>query len=161
MSGFKKQDQVFLAEAYEQVNAPEVENQLNEASGQSDPDITVWTKKGKHNYDAFLAANEDRIGKPMIDGGVKAGLEGSERNGQPVEGVIYCGAGCVLYKERGTITFGKVSSGFLNTSDGSASWSQWKYYGDSGSGSDARVNVKDASQLKAFAKALAVAANLV
>ena len=136
-----------------------LEGQMSEASGQSDPDITVWTKRGPHNYDAFLAANEDRIGKPMIDGGVKASSPDSDSNGQPVEGVIYCGAGCVLYKERGTITFGKIPKGFLDTSDGSANWSQWRHYNDSGEDTDARVNVKDASQLKAFAKALAIAAS--
>jgi len=123
-----------------------------------DYDIFAWTKKGPRNYEAFLAANEDRIGKPMLDGGIKAGKPGSENNGQPVEGVIYCGAGCVLYKDRGTITFGKVSSGLLNTSDGSAPWSQWRRYNDSIDNGDARVNVKDAYQLKEFAKALAVAA---
>lgn len=136
-----------------------LEGQMSEASGQSDQDITVWTKKGKHNYDAFLAANEDRIGKPMIDGGIKASADKEGRNGKPVEGVIYCGSGCVLYKERGTITFGKISSGLLNTDDGSGvGWSGYRHYNDSGSDSDARVDVKDASQLKAFAKALAVAA---
>ena len=155
-----KQDTEILSELYYKITTKrETPSQLNEASGQSDPDITVWTKKGKHNYDNFLAANEDRVGKPMIDGGIKAGSKDSERNGQPVEGVIYCGSGCVLYKERGTITFGKVSSGFLNTDDGSGvGWSGYKYYNDSGADSDARVDVKDASQLKAFAKALTVAA---
>ena len=156
MSGFNKQYQVFLAEAYEQVNAPAVENQLNEASGQSDPDITVWTKKGPHNYDAFLAANEDRIGQPMIDGGIKASADKEGRNGQPVEGVIYCGSGCVTFEDRGRKVFKQISVGLINNDDGSGvGWSGWKGYD-----SNASIYAKDAVQFNTFVKAINLAAKV-
>ena len=123
-------------------------------------DIFAWTKKGPRNYEAFLAANEDRIGKPMLDGGLKADDPDAEKhNGQPVEGVIYCGEGCVLYKDRsGSLTFGKLPTGLINTNDGSVQWSKYRSYKDHSNNGDARIVTNNAFQFKEFAKAIAVAA---
>ena len=150
-----KQDTEILSELYNKVTTKrETPSQLNEASGQSDPDITVWTKKGDHNYDSFLAANEDRVGKPMIDGGIKASADKNNRNGQPVEGVIYCGSGCVTFEDRGKKVFKQISFGLITTDDGSGvGWSGYKGYS-----SDASIYAKDAAQFNAFVKAANVAA---
>jgi hypothetical protein len=133
------------------------ESNINEASGQSDPDITVWTKKGKHNFNSFLAANEDRIGKPMIDGGLKANYKDADQvNGQPVEGVIYCGAGCVTFKDRdGEKVFIKLPSKYLNDADGTLPWSEWRDYDSEG----VYVSIGEA-QFNAVAKALTIAAKV-
>jgi hypothetical protein len=145
-----KQDSIFQA-AY---NVLTEGKYIQEASGQSDPDITVWTKKGPHNYDNFLAANEDRIGKPMIDSGIKASADKDNRNGQPVEGVIYCGSGCVTFDRRGEKAFKQISAGLINSDDGSGvGWSGWK-----SSTSDVSIYAKDAVQFNAFVKAANVAA---
>ena len=137
-----------------------LEGQLVEASGQSDPDITVWTKKGPHNYDNFLAANEDRIGKPMIDGGVKANIKNAESiNGQPNEDVIYCGSGCVIYTRRDATAkvFIKLPSGLINTSDGTVPWSEYRSYDSAG----VIVKGKTSAEFGAYAAALAVAVSKV
>jgi hypothetical protein len=132
------------------------ESNINEASGQSDPDITVWTKKGAHNFDSFLAANEDRIGKPMIDGGLKANYKDADQvNGQPVEGVIYCGAGCVTFKDGAKKVFIKLPSKYLNDADGTLPWSKWRSYDSEG----VFVSIGEA-QFNAVAKALTVAAKV-
>jgi hypothetical protein len=144
-----KPDSIFEA-------AHNVLSNIDEASGQSDPDITVWTKKGKHNYDNFLAANEDRIGKPMIDGGIKASAEKAGRNGKPVEGVIYCGSGCVTFDRRGEKAFKRISADLINDDDGSGiGWSGYKSYT-----SNVSIYAKDAAQFNAFAKAINVAAKV-
>ena len=126
---------------------------LKEASGQSDPDITVWTKKGKHNYDSFLAANEDRIGKPMINGGLKATRANADVvNGKEVKDMIYCGAGCVVYKDGSKIRFIKLPSELINTGDGSMSWSQYSSFSSEG----VLINVEN-TKFKDIAKAVQVA----
>jgi hypothetical protein len=127
---------------------------LHEASGQSDPDITVWTKKGPHNYDSFLAANEDRIGEPMIDGGLKANNKNAEAvNGQPVEDMIYCGAGCIVYKDGAKIRFIKLPSELINAGDGSMPWSKYSSFSSEG------VLIKaDNNKFKDIAKAVQIAA---
>lgn len=126
-----------------------------EASGQSDPDITVWTKKGPHNYDSFLAANEDRIALPMIDGGLKANNKNAEAvNGKPVDDMIYCGAGCIVYKDGAKIRFIKLPSGLINTGDGSIPWSKYSSFSSEG----VLIKADDKDQFKAIAKAVQVAA---
>jgi hypothetical protein len=126
---------------------------LHEASGQSDPYITVWTKKGPHNYDSFLAANEDRIGEPMIDGGLKANNKNAEAvNGQPVNDMIYCGAGCIVYNDNGKKRFIKLPSELINTGDGSIPWSKYSSFSSEG------VLIKaDNNKFKDIAKAVQVA----
>ena len=133
-----------------------LEGQISEASGQSDPDITVWTKKGKHNYDNFLAANEDRIGKPMIDGGIKASADKEGRNGKPVEGVIYCGSGHVTFDRRGEKAFKRIPADWIKSDDGSGiGWSGWKEYT-----SNVSVFAKDTAEFNAITKAMMVAAKV-
>jgi len=128
---------------------------LHEASGQSDPDITVWTKKGPHNYDSFLAANEDRIGKPMIDGGLKANNKNAEAvNGQPVNDMIYCGSGCVVYNDNGKKRFIKLPSELINTGDGSMPWSKYSSFSSEG----VIVKGKTSAEFRAYTAALTVAA---
>jgi len=129
---------------------------LEEASGGSDPDITVWTKTGKHNYDSFLASNEDRVGKPMIDGGLKANYKDADKvNGQPVDGMIYCGAGCVTFKNDGKKVFMKMPSGYINTNDGTLPWSKYRSYDSE----HVYISTSEA-QFNAIAKALAIAAKV-
>ncbi len=131
--------------------------QIVEASGQSDPDITVWTKKGKHNYDSFLAANEDRIGKPMINGGLKATRANADVvNGKPVEDMIYCGAGCVVYKDGSKIRFIKLPSDLINTGDGSMPWSKYSSFSSEG----VLIKADDKDQFKAIAKAIQIAVKI-
>jgi len=125
-----------------------------EASGGSDPDITVWTKKGAHNYFSFLAANEGQIGKPMIDGGLTAThKKAASINGKPNEDVIYCGSGCVAYMDGDTKIFIKLPSALINDSDGTTPWSSNKSYDSE------RVIVKGktSAEFRAYAAALAVA----
>jgi hypothetical protein len=133
-----------------------LEGKITEASGGSDPDITVWTKSGSHNYDSFLAANEDRIGKPMIDGGLAANDKNADTvNGKPVDSIIYCGAGCVTFKDRGKKVFIKLPVSLINTNDGSVPWSKYRSFDSE------RVIIKsDPDQFNAFAKALSVAAKV-
>jgi hypothetical protein len=127
---------------------------VEEASGQSDPSITVWTKKGKHNYDSFLAANEDRIGKPMINGGLKANNKDAEAvNSKPVEDMIYCGAGCVVYKDGAKIRFIKLPSDLINTGDGSMPWSKYSSFSSEG----VLIKADDKEKFIAIAKAVQVA----
>jgi hypothetical protein len=131
---------------------------INEASGQSDPDITVWTKKGKHNYDSFLAANEDRIGKPMINGGLKATRANADVvNGKPVEDMIYCGAGCVVYKDGAKIRFIKLPSDLINTGDGSMPWSKYSSFSSEG----VLIKADKKEQFEAIAKAVQKAATKI
>jgi hypothetical protein len=134
-----------------------LEGQMIEASGGSDPDITVWTKKGAHNYNSFLSSNEDRIGKPMIDGGLAAtDKKAASINGQPNEDVIYCGAGCVVYMRDDKKVFIKLPSELINTNDGSLPWSKYRSYDSE------RVIVKGktSAEFRAYAAALAVAAKV-
>jgi len=146
-----------LAKAKQDLNTlKESYSSLEEASGESDPDITVWTKKGKHNYDSFLAANEDRVGKPMIDGGLKANYKDADKvNGQPVDGMIYCGAGCVTFKNDGKKVFNKLPSDYINTNDGTLPWSKYRSYDSEG----VYISTGEA-QFNAIAKALEVAAKV-
>ena len=131
------------------------ESNINEASGASDPDITVWTKKGKHNYTNFLAANEDRVGKPMIDGGIKASADKKGRNGKPVEGVIYCGFGCITFKDsNGEKVFKQLSAAIINDDDGSGiGWSGYKGYGGDGRS----IYASKVGDFNAFVKAANIA----
>ena len=144
---FGKKDQDLLAEAYAEVH-------IDEANGGFDPDITAWTKKGPHNYNSFLASNEDRIGKPMIDGGLKANNKKAESiNGQPNENVIYCGSGCVAYMRGDTKVFIKLPSGLINTSDGTVPWSEYRSYDSEG----VIVKGKTSAEFRDYLAALAVA----
>jgi hypothetical protein len=134
--------------------AHNVLSNINEASGQSDPDITVWTKKGKHNYDSFLAANEDRVGKPMIDGGLKVNHKDADTiNGKPVDGMIYCGAGCVVFKDGAKIRFIKLPSEYINTNDGTLPWSKYSSYDREG----VLIRAADTQEFKAIADAVKIA----
>jgi hypothetical protein len=132
-----------------------LEGQKVEANGGSDSDNTVWTKKGPHNYDDFLAANANRIGKPMIDGGLKAtDKKAASINGQPNDDVIYCGSGCVTYIKGDTKVFIKLPSGLINTNDGTMPWSKYRSYDSEG----VIVKGKTSAEFKAYVAALAVAA---
>jgi hypothetical protein len=132
------------------------EKAIQEARGGSDPDITAWTKKGKHNFDSFLAANEDRIGKPMIDGGLAAtDKNAASINGQPNKDIIYCGSGCVAYMRGDTKVFIKLAPNLINSGDGSA-WSSNKNYDSEG----VIVKGKTSAEFRAYAAALAVAAKV-
>lgn len=148
MNNIKSTDETYIAAK------AILEGRMSEASGQSDPDITVWTKNGPHNYDAFLAANEDRIGKPMIDGGLKAtDKNAASINGQPNADIIYCGSGCVAYARGDTKVFIKLAPALINSGDGSA-WSSNKRFDSAG----VIVKGKTSAEFKAYAAALAVAA---
>ena len=150
MNNIKTNDETYIAAK------AILEGQLVEANGKFPfaAGNTAWTKKGAHNYDAFLSANEDRIGKPMIDGGLKAtDKNAASINGQPNEDIIYCGSGCVAYMRGDTKVFIKLPSGLINSGDGSA-WSSNKNYDSEG----VYVKGKTSAELKAYAAALAVAA---
>jgi len=112
-----------------------------------------FPKDKKQNYAKFLAANANRVGKPMIDGGLKADNKDAEAvNGQPVNDIIYCGDGCLTFISSGKKTFIQMNAGLLNTSDGSMSWARHKSYSG-----NAYISV-GASEFKDIAKAVQVAA---
>ena len=113
------------------------------------------SKNKKENYAKFLDANKGRVGKPMIDGGLKTDRPDADKvNGQPVNGVIYVGDGCVTYNAGGKKIFTDIDPGYLNTSDGTVPWSTWKGYRGK-----ARISVP-ASEFKDIAKAVALAAKV-
>ena len=128
----------------------ETESTLNEA----EENEFSFPKDKKQNYSKFLAANAKRVGKPMIDGGLKTERVGRAVNGEMVDDVIYCGDGCITFDSKGKKTFIQMSQGMLNTSDGSMSWSQFKSFSG-----DAYISAP-ASEFKDIAKALAVAAKV-
>lgn len=151
MNNIKTNDELYI------VTKAILEGRMVEASGGSDPDITAWTKKGPHNYNSFLASNEDRIGKPMIDGGLKAtDKNAASINGQPNEDIIYCGSGCVAYMRGDTKVFIKLPSGLINTCDGTLPWSEYRSYDSEG----VFVKGKTSAEFKAYAAALAVGAKV-
>ncbi len=130
-----------------------VENvsQLNEA----EENEFSHSKNKKENYAKFLAANENRVGKAMIDGGLKADDSDADKvNGQPVKDTIYLGDGCVTFDAGGKKVFTHIDQGFLNTSDGTVPWSTWKNYRG-----NARISAP-ASEFKIIAKAIALAAKV-
>jgi hypothetical protein len=150
MNNIKTSDETYIAAK------AILEGQMTEASGEFPfaAGNTPWTKKGPHNYDAFLSANEDRIGKPMIDGGLKSTDKNAESvNGQPNEDIIYCGAGCVAYMRGDTKVFIKLPSGLINGSDGTVPWSTNKSYDSEG----VIVKGKTSAEFKAYVAALTVA----
>jgi hypothetical protein len=148
-----KQDSIFQA-VYDVLTEGKY---IQEANGGSDPDITAWTKKGAHNYDSFLSSNEDRIGKPMIDGGLAAThKKAASINGQPNDDLIYCGSGCVAYMRGNIKIFIKLPSGLINTGDGTTPWSSNKNYDSDG----VFVEGKTSAEFRAYAAALAVAAKV-
>ena len=153
MNNIKTNDETYIAAK------TILEGRLVEANGKFPfaAGNTAWTKKGPHNYDAFLSSNEDRIGKPMIDGGLKANNKKAESiNGQPNEDIIYCGSGCVAYMRGDTKVFIKLSSGLINTTDGTVPWSGWLSYDSEG----VIVKGKTSAEFKAYAAALAVGAKV-
>lgn len=142
-----------LAEQAAPLEEATIENaaQLNEA----EENEFAWTKQNKkENYSRFLDANNHRVGKPMVDGGLSAERVGSAANGQEVKDVIYCGDGCITYNEKGKKIFTQMNADLLNTSDGTVSWSDWKNYRG-----NARISVP-ASEFKDIAKAVALAAKV-
>jgi hypothetical protein len=114
------------------------------------------SKNKKENYAKFLAANADRVGKPMIDGGLKTTDSDADTvNGKPVNSIIYLGDGCVTFEERGKKTFMQMQDGWFNTSDGTVPWSTWKNY----AGSNPHISILP-SKFKDIAKAVALAAKV-
>lgn len=129
----------------------EKSTQINEA----EENEFSHSKNKKENYAKFLAANENRVGKAMIDGGLKADDSDADKvNGQPVKDTIYVGDGCVTFNAAGKKVFTHIDPGFLNTSDGTVPWSTWKGYRGA-----ARISVP-AGEFKDIAKAVALAAKL-
>jgi len=89
----------------------------------------------------------------MIDGGLKADYaKAGAVNGQPVEGVIYCGDGCITFNKNGKKTFIQMNAPLLNTSDGTLSWSDYK-----GFSGNAYISTSG-GEFKDIAKAVAIAA---
>jgi hypothetical protein len=107
------------------------------------------------NYAKFLKANKDRVGKPMIDGGLKDNHRNADKvNGNPVTGVIYAGSGCVIFTDSGKKTFVQMKPDLMNTSDGTVPWSTWKGYSG-----NAYISAS-AGEFKDIAKALAIVAKV-
>lgn len=140
-----KPDSIFNAAARVLLN-------LNEAE---ENDKFSHSKNKKDNYAKFLAANEKRVGKPMIDGGLKADHKDAEKiNGQPVDDVIYVGDGCLTFNARGKRIFVQVNPGNLNSSDGTVPWSTWKEY-------SGNVYISaPLDEFKEFAKAITLASKI-
>jgi hypothetical protein len=127
------------------------ESALNEA----EEDEFSHSKDKKQNYAKFLAANAKRVGKPMIDGGLKVDhSKAANVNGQPVNDVIYVGDGCLTFISSGKKVFMQLNPGNLNTSDGTVPWSVWKSYSG-----NAYISASE-SEFKEIAKALTVAAKV-
>jgi len=145
-----KADLKTLKESYDSFK----EDALNKAEAEENE--FSHSKNKKENYAKFLAANKGRVGKPMIDGGLKANYKDADKvNGQPVDGMIYCGAGCVTFKNDGKKVFTKLPSGYINTNDGTLPWSKYRSYDSE----HVYVSIADA-QFNAVAKALAIAAKV-
>ena len=124
---------------------------LNEA----EDDKFSHSKKKKENYAKFLEANKNRVGGPMIDGGLKSDHPNAGKvNGQPADDIIYLGDGCLTFKSNGKKVFMQTSPGYFNTSDGTVPWSTWKDYSG-----NARISVP-ASEFKDIAKAVALASKI-
>lgn len=125
--------------------------QLDEAADEENE--FSHSKNKKENYDKFLAANKGRVGKPMIDGGLKTTDSDADKvNGKPVNGIIYLGDGFVTYDDGSDKVFTDIDPGYLNTSDGTVPWSTWRKYRGT-----ARISAS-ASKFKEIAKAVALAA---
>jgi len=152
MNNIKTNDETYIAAK------AILEGQMLEARGGSDPGNPVWIEKGPHNYNNFLAANEDKIGKPMIDGGLAANYKNAVKvNGQPNVDVIYCGAGCVAYMDGDKKVFIKLPSELINKkAEGTTPWSSYKSYDSEG----VIVKGKTSAEFRAYAAALAVAAKV-
>lgn len=147
-----KEDLKTLKESYSSFE----EDALNEAdeADEAEEDEFSFPKDKKQNYAKFLAANAKRVGKPMIDGGLKTERVGNAVNGEIVDDVTYCGDGCITFESKGKKTFIQMNADLLNTSDGSMSWSQFK-----GFSGDAYISAS-ASKFKEIAKAVALAAKV-
>jgi hypothetical protein len=146
-----------LAEqTYASLEEVTIENvdQLDEAADEENE--FSHSKNKKQNYAKFLAANKDRVGKPMIDGGLKTNYSDADKvNGKQVNGVIYLGNGFVTFDDRdGDKVFTDIDPGYLNTSDGTVPWSTWKGYRGT-----SRVSAP-ASKFKEIAKLIALAAKV-
>lgn len=129
----------------------ETESTLNEA----EENEFSHSKNKKENYAKFLAANKNRVGGPMLDGGLKSDHPNAGKvNGQPADDVIYVGDGCLTFKSGGKKVFVQMSPGNLNTSDGTVPWSTWKDYSG-----NAYISAP-ASEFKDIAKAVAAAAKV-
>ena len=143
-----------LAEqTYPSLEEATIENslQINEA----EEDQFSHSKNKKENYAKFLAANKNRVGGPMLDGGLKSDHPNAGKvNGQPADDVIYVGDGCLTFKSGGKKVFVQMSPGNLNTSDGTVPWSTWKDYSG-----NAYISAP-ASEFKDIAKAVAAAAKV-
>ncbi len=149
------------ADAYRAMLAEQTYASLEEATSEStlqlaeaEEDEFSFPKDKKQNYAKFLAANAKRVGKPMVDGGLKTERVGRAVNGEIVDDVTYCGDGCITFDEKGKKTFIQMNDALLNTSDGSMSWSQFKSFSG-----DAYISAP-ASEFKDIAKALAFAAKV-
>ena len=143
---FEKAAQILTGSTHQIAESTMVESEENEFS---------FPKDKKQNYAKFLAANKNRVGKPMIDGGLKVDRSDADKvNGQLVKDVIYAGDGCITFHERGNKVFIQMNAPLLNTSDGTISWSKHKSFSG-----DAYISAST-SEFKDIAKALAVAAKV-
>jgi hypothetical protein len=144
------------AEAYRAMLAEQTYASLEEAQiEEAEENEFSMPKNKKENYRKFLAANEHRVGKPMLDGGLNANHRDADKvNGHPVNDQIYCGAGCITFKHNGEKVFIQMNSGLLDTSDGTLSWGKHKSYSG-----DAYISTSG-SEFKDIAKALSVAAKV-
>ena len=114
-----------------------------------------FPKNKKENYSRFLAANKNRVGKPMIDGGLKLKMANAGKvNGKPVDEVIYVGDGCITFNDQGKKIFVQMNQSILNTCDGTVSWSRYKDFSG-----NAYVSVA-ANEFENIAKALSLAAKV-
>jgi hypothetical protein len=107
------------------------------------------------NYARFLDANAKRVGKPMIDGGLRSDQPNADKiNGQPVNDIIYVGNGCITFMSKGNKIFMQINPSYLAGNDGTVPWSKGKHYSGNAyiSGS--------ASEFKDLAKAVTLAARV-
>jgi len=113
------------------------------------------SKNKKENYAKFLAANAKRVGKPMIDGGLKSNDSDADKvNGKPANGIIYLGDGFVTYNDDGDKVVTDISSAHINLSQGIVPWSTWKDHRET-----SRISVP-AGKFKEIAKIIALASKI-
>ena len=145
------------AEAYRAMLAEQEYSSLEEVSqiNEAEDDQFSYSKNKKENYVKFLAANKNRVGGPMLDGGLKSDHPNAGKvNGQPADDVIYVGDGCLTFKSNGKKVFMQMSPANLNSSDGTVPWSAWKDFSG-----NAYISVP-AGEFKDIAKAVAAAAKI-
>jgi hypothetical protein len=130
-------------------------NQNKSTINKVEEDKFSFPKNKKENYSRFLAANKNRVGKSMIDGGLKTKMANAGKvNGKPVDEVIYVGDGCVTFTDQGNKIFMQMSPSMLNTCDGTVSWSRYKDFSG-----NAYISVA-ANEFENIAKALSIAAKV-